>query len=176
MLSGKAQVLEVGCGDAFGSRLVQQEVEKLTALDFDPIFLDNIKSRRDEKWPMETIQHDATKAPIPGKFEAIYSLDVIEHISKELENQFIENILSALDSNGTLIIGCPSLESQQHASPASKIGHINCKSGSELKALMEDYFHNVFLFSMNDEVVHTGFSPMAHYIFVLCCAKKNQPK
>ena len=30
---------------------------------------------------------------------------------------------------------------------------------------MENYFENVFMFSMNDEVVHTGFPPMANYIF-----------
>ncbi|HVA40067.1 MAG TPA: hypothetical protein VNF49_05345, partial [Candidatus Binataceae bacterium] len=36
MLSGKKHVLEVGCGDAFASRIVKQEVGKLTVIDFDP--------------------------------------------------------------------------------------------------------------------------------------------
>ena len=26
---------------------------------------------------------------------------------------------------------------------------------------------------MNDEVLHTGFSPMSHYVFVLASNKKN---
>src|SRR3981189_582572 len=39
MLSGRKNVLEVGCGDAFPSRIVQQEVERLTVTDFDPIFI-----------------------------------------------------------------------------------------------------------------------------------------
>lgn len=39
---------------------------------------------------------------------------------------------------------------------------MNCKSAPNLKALMQEYFHNVFMFSMNDEVVHTGFHKMAH--------------
>jgi hypothetical protein len=30
----------------------------------------------------------------------------------------------------------------------------------------------VFLFSMNDEVVHTGFYPMAHYLFAVCADRK----
>ena len=39
---------------------------------------------------------------------------------------------------------------------------------------MERYFNNVFMFSMNDEVVHTGFHKMAHYIFAVGCnAKKD---
>ena len=45
---------------------------------------------------------------------------------------------------------------------------MNCKDGKELQAVMERHFDNVFLFSMNDEVVHTGFTPMAHYLLALC--------
>jgi hypothetical protein len=32
---------------------------------------------------------------------------------------------------------------------------------------MERHFRTVFIFSMNDEVVHTGFSPMAHYLLAV---------
>ena len=67
----------------------------------------------------------------------------------------------------------PSIESQRYASPQSKEGHINCKSGKELKLLMDKYFYDFFLFSMNDEVVHTGYEKMAHYLFVLCCGVKK---
>jgi hypothetical protein len=42
--------------------------------------------------------------------------------------------------------------------------HVNCKSGPELRALLLRHFRTAFLFSMNDEVVHTGFSPLAHYL------------
>jgi hypothetical protein len=38
--------------------------------------------------------------------------------------------------------------------------------------LFEQYFSRVFVFSMNDEVVHTGFYPMAQYLFVMCTAPK----
>ena len=39
MLDGFQRVLEVGCADAFGTRLVQQAVAHVTAIDFDPISL-----------------------------------------------------------------------------------------------------------------------------------------
>ncbi|MDP6959497.1 MAG: methyltransferase type 12, partial [Planctomycetota bacterium] len=58
-------------------------------------------------------------------------------------------------------------------SSASKAGHVNCKKGPELRTLMERHFHTVFLFSMNDEVVHTGFLPMAQYLLVLCASPKG---
>ena len=97
----------------------------------------------------------------------------MEHIPAEREHEYIENILHSLTDDGTLIVGMPSLESQDYASPASKAGHINCKSGPDLKMIFEQYFHSTLLFSMNDEVVHTGFHAMAHYLFVICSGKKR---
>jgi hypothetical protein len=37
---------------------------------------------------------------------------------------------------------------------------------------MAEYFHHVFIFPMNDEVVHTGFYRMANYLFAVCCSQK----
>jgi SAM-dependent methyltransferase len=172
MLTGYDRVLEVGCADAFGTRIVQQSVGHVTAVDFDPVFIDDVRERQNPNWPMTCVQHDIMIGPVPGEFDAVFSLDVLEHISPENQERFIKNMIAPLRATGALIVGMPSLESQVHASPQSKVGHVNCKSGSALKDDFTKYFENVFLFSMNDEVVHTGFSAMAHYIFVLCCGKK----
>jgi 2-polyprenyl-3-methyl-5-hydroxy-6-metoxy-1,4-benzoquinol methylase len=172
MLSGRGSVAEIGCGDAFGSRIVLQEVSKLHVYDIDPIFVKDIESRQVEKWPLKPAIHNILSGPLPEKYDAIYSLDVIEHIENAQEHLYAENIKRSLAPHGTAIIGAPTLESQTYASPQSKIGHINCKSGKDFKRFFEQHFHQVFLFSMNDEVVHTGFTPMAHYTFALCCEPK----
>jgi 2-polyprenyl-3-methyl-5-hydroxy-6-metoxy-1,4-benzoquinol methylase len=173
MLSGKKFVGELGCGDAFGTRIVMQSTEKVVVYDFDPLFVDDIRQRRSERWPVEAHFHDILEAPLPNLHDGIYSLDVIEHIPRINEHLYLRNLRASLTDDGVLIIGSPSLESQSYASPPSKAGHVNCKSGEELRALLRNYFDNVFLFSMNDEVVHTGFTPMAHYLFAVCCQKKT---
>jgi hypothetical protein len=38
---------------------------------------------------------------------------------------------------------------------------------------IEQHFHSVFVFSMNDEVVHTGFYPMSHYLLGLACHRRG---
>ena len=172
MLSGCRNVGEVGCGDAFGTRVVLQEVPDVTVYDFDPLFIEDIRARRDERWPLKAEVHDIVAGPLPRKHEALFSLDVIEHIAPMNEHAYLANLCKSLTENGLLMIGTPSLESQTYASPPSKAGHINCKTSTELKALLEKYFEHVFVFSMNDEVVHTGFSSMAHYLFALCTAPK----
>jgi len=172
MLSGSQHVLEVGCADAFGTRVVVQEVRKLTAVDFDPVFVEDTNARMSDRWAFECRVHDMLAGPVAGDFDAAYALDVLEHVLPENEERFLRNMAQALGPRGAMIIGMPSLESQPYASPLSKEGHVNCKTMPDLKALMQRFFHNVFMFSMNDEVVHTGYHKMAHYLFALCCGRK----
>lgn len=173
MLSGKHHVLEVGCADAFGSRLVLQEVGRLTAVDFDPVFVDDALSRMEERWQFECRVHDILQGPVPGRFDAAYALDVLEHIAPDLEHRFISNLVASVSAIGIVIIGTPSVQSQAYASPSSVQGHVNCKDGPGLGDLMAGYFDNVLLFSMNDEVVHTGFHAMAHYLFAVCGGRRT---
>ena len=172
MLSGKNNVLEIGCGDAFGTRIVLQEVDQVSAIDFDPVFVGDVNRRMEEVWRLECKVHDILHGPVSGPFDAAYALDVIEHIPKEREERFMYNITASIESNGILIIGTPSIQSQVYASEGSRQGHVNCKDHKELKKLLLSYFHNTSIFSMNDEVVHTGFYPMAHYLFALGVGKK----
>lgn len=172
ILDGRGKVLEIGCADAFGTRLVQQTVGKVTATDIDPVFVEDVKERLNPNWPLDVFVHDLLAGPVPGEFDAAYALDVLEHISPEHERLFIGNMVDSISDTGVLIMGMPSLESQSYASPQSKAGHVNCKTGSRLKETMEMWFHTVFVFSMNDEVVHTGFFPMAHYLLAVCSHKR----
>lgn len=173
MLAEREHVLEVGCADAFGTRIVVQAVKKLTATDFDPVFVADVKQRMDRKWKFDVAEHDLLAGPFPGKYDAAYALDVIEHIQPKDEDVFVGNIVQSLTAHGALILGCPSVQSQAYASPQSKAGHVNCKEGKTMRALLDKFFHNVFVFSMNDEVVHTGYFPMAHYVFGLGCGRKG---
>jgi len=172
MLSGREHVLEVGCADAFGTRIVCQEVGKVTAIDFDPIFVEDANKRMSAKWRFTCFAHDMLAGPVPGKFDGVFALDVLEHIAPESEGKFLENLTASLAPHGVAIIGMPSLESQAYASDISREGHVNCKSMPDLKRNMEKYFFNVFMFSMNDEVVHTGYHKMAQYLMAMCCERR----
>ncbi len=174
MLAGSEHVLEIGCGDAFGTRLVQQTVKELSATDFDEVFLEDVKARMVERWRFTVFLHDLLAGPIPGSYDGMYALDVLEHIRLEDEHTFLKNALAPLTPYGVAIFGMPSLESQIHASPVSRAGHVNCKSMPDFKKTMQRYFYNVFMFSMSDEVVHTGFHPMAHYLLALCAGQRSE--
>jgi SAM-dependent methyltransferase len=168
MLEGADHVLEVGCGDGFGTRIVAQAVRKVTAVDFDPEFIDDARSVAGDRYPISFYRHDMVAAPFPDRFSGAYSLDVLEHVDRANEDGFISNIVASLTQDGVCIIGAPSLESQAYASRMSRLGHVNCKTQAELKDTMLRHFRNVFMFGMNDEVLHTGYAKMTHYNIALC--------
>ena len=172
ILSGYEDVLEVGCGDGFASRLLHPVVSSLTSIDIDPVFIDEARKYSSPDWPVSFHTHDITKGPfLTSKgtlFDAAYSLDVFEHITPNHSDLYAKNVTASLKDNSVFVVGCPSLESQTYASPGSKEGHVNCMNGVDMKAFFSKYFHHTFLFSMNDEVLHTGFTPMAHYNLLLC--------
>jgi hypothetical protein len=160
MLEGYETVAEIGCAEGFASRIVAQSVERLDLYDMDPKYAEVAGGK----------VHDIVlNGPLPRTYDAVFMIDVIEHIDPILEHVAMANIQRSLGAHGVFIAGAPTLEFQKYASSASRAHHVNCRSGQAFKRDMLQYFRNVFHFSMSDEVVHIGFAPMACYSFVLCC-------
>jgi len=169
MLDEKENVIEAGCGDGWCSKLVASTVKNLMLSDYDKRFVDEAIEVNCMVQNIKCIQHDFTNGYIKGDFDAFYCLDVLEHVSKQDESKFIHNAVRSCVQDAIFIFGMPSLESQailpyERRDP----GHINCKSKNEFKQTMKCYFKNVLMFSMNDEVIHTGHDAMSHYIIAVC--------
>ncbi len=173
MLSGLNTVLEIGCGDGFGGAIVAQRVDRLICADINKPLLEDNASRMGHFSNIEYHYHDFREGPYSEKVDAIYLVDVIEHIFIDEEPAFLLNLVASLNDNGICLIGTPNITADQYASEYSKEGHINLKDHESLKAIGENYFKNSFQFGMNDEVVHTGFSPMAHFLWLLCVNPKK---
>ena len=173
ILTGKSKVLEIGAGDGFASKLVLDSVDFLQLTDMKKEFVERIQKLYENESRVEVQIYNPLKDVINKEFDGIYLLDVMEHISEEFDDILLENLVSSLTSTGICIVGMPSMESQKYASEGSLQGHVNCKSGEALRNLFLRYFHNVFVFSMNDEVVHTGYFPMAHYLICIGVSPKK---
>lgn len=172
LIAGTNTVLEVGCGDCFGAPIVAQSVKTLHCTDIDPKTLQDCKSRLSAYSNIDFSYHDFRAEPFPTKVDAFYSVDVLEHIYPSEEEKFLENLVSSLTPDGFSIWGTPNIFSEQYASKYSKLGHVNLKDHESLKNTMQRYFKHVFLFSMNDEVIHTGYHKMSHYLWALCVGLK----
>jgi cyclopropane fatty-acyl-phospholipid synthase-like methyltransferase len=172
MLAGMNEVLELGSGDGFGLPIIAQIVTNVHCIDWDSMYIDGINSRLIDTGYIKNataIVHDINTAPIPyTNLDAIYAIDVIEHFNPDMESIILNRVCYSLSSNGIFIVGTPNKMAAHLATHDSIIGHINLKTAVELKSTMLSYFSNVFLFGMNDEVIHTGHYDMCHYLFALC--------
>jgi 2-polyprenyl-3-methyl-5-hydroxy-6-metoxy-1,4-benzoquinol methylase len=175
ILQGKKRVLEIGCGDGIGLPLIAQAVKHVYCVDWEERPLKSISNRLLQHIKNVTpICLDPTKQKLNLKVDAAFSIDFIEHINSTKEYKLLKNIVGCLPDNGVLITGTPNITAKKYASPCSAIQHINLKSMESLKELMQRYFENVFMFGMNDEVLHTGFAPMCNYIWSVAAGLKKR--
>jgi 2-polyprenyl-3-methyl-5-hydroxy-6-metoxy-1,4-benzoquinol methylase len=173
MLDGLGTVIEVGCGDGFGAPLVAGAVGRFIGTDINPPMLEDIKRRHAFLKNASFEFFDFREKRYPTPVDAFFCVDVIEHIYPAEEAAFLGNLVGSLGEHGIALIGTPNKTAEQYASPWSKAAHVNLKTHGELKALAQRHFHNVFMFGMNDEVVHTGYPAMCHFLWALCVAPRR---
>lgn len=168
----ETSILELGCSEGLGTMMLAQSGANVTAVDFDKPAV---------TWAKKNLKKENVRflyANFLGKsfgtFDAVVSIDVIEHILQKDEKSYVETIAANLHRRGCCIVGTPNVTSQKYSSPQSREGHVNMFSAERLKRLFERHFHNVFSFGMNDEILHTGYSPLCHYLFVLACDPRER--
>lgn len=158
----KNSILELGCSEGIGISILKPEYYLGIDIDEDAI------SVARNNYPNHNFFIDNFLNKQYGYFDLILSLDVIEHIPPDLEADFFNTCKNNLSENGIVIIGTPNKSAEQYASEASKAGHINLYDHYRLRNSAKNYFKHVFMFGINDEIVHVGFEHMRHYIMAVC--------
>ena len=129
--TSKRRVLELGCNEGLGTLLLAQTAKEVVGIDFDAKAI---------KWAKDNLKKDNLAfisdnflGKRLGRFDAVVSLDVIEHIPCEKEDEFLSTIYDNLNDNGFCIIGTPNIAASKYASQASRVGHVNLYDQQRLK-------------------------------------------
>ena len=169
ILSKNDKVLDLGCGNGYGSYFFSKIAKQVTGLD---LYADVKKAQNLFNAPnIKFVQGDIVAPPnviAQNRFSAITAIDVIEHFYRGDGENIIEMYSRLLTENGIFIIGTPSKFSQSYRSKISKENHCYEYEPEELNDICGKFFGRTILLSMNDEIVHTGFSKLAWFFFVLC--------
>lgn len=167
----EAEVLELGCSEGLGAPLLSEFGRHYTGVDADGEAI--AVARRNWGGERVTFLEDDFLGKKYGHFDSVVSLDVVEHVSPDAGAAFVDTLADNLNEEGVCVVGTPNATASAYASEASRQAHVNLFDGARLSQTLGRRFNNVFLFAMNDEVVHTGFLPMAHYLLAVACYRKE---
>lgn len=172
MIGVNKEILDVGCSEGLGTLLLAEQARRVHAIDID----EEAITFAQENFTSDALSFHTADMLIdtfPGPFDAVVSFDVIEHIFPDNARRFFEKTTEALKPEGLTIVGTPNKTADQYASATTRSGHVNLYTAERLQAELAEWFENVFMFSVNDEVIHTGFSPMAHYLLAMGVTPKR---
>ncbi len=171
MIRPKDRVLEVGSGSGLGAIFLSQHCRSVTGLEIKEHEVKEARSisRREnvDFKLMDFFEYSEDK-----KYDVIVLLDVLEHMNEDNGRKLIKKAVKHLHGTGFLVVGTPSCYAYEYQSDLSKAAHVKLYDQQELIEIVENYYGRAITFSMNDEMVHTGFSKLAWYYIILGFAPK----
>ncbi len=162
-------VLEVGSGSGLGTIFLGQHCAQVTGIEVKKTEVEEALSIPHPP-SVDFVQGDLFDLPPSRPYDVVVALDVIEHMPVEQGHDLVRAMAERIKPTGMLVIGTPSVYSYEFQGPLSRASHVKCYDQPELVDLIEHYFGRTLAFSMNDELVHTGYHKMAWYYFVVALA------
>lgn len=165
LLNLNDNILDAGCGMGIGSVMLSKFVKSIKGIDNDNNLIKYCSNTYKNINNLSFEVNDLKK--LSGQYDGIVCMDVIEHFTKNNGKIVINNLFNALNDNGIIIIGTPNINSQKYSSEIRKLSHLYEYSYDILNKTILYNSKRFIIFSMTDEIVSTGFSPMAWYFIAV---------
>lgn len=100
------RVLDLACGDGYGSNMLSQNAKSVTGIDYDLQTIQNARVKYKKQKNVKFARVDFVKSfPALGKFDVVVSFQAIEHF-KDL-NDYLSKIKKLLKKGGVFIVSTP---------------------------------------------------------------------
>lgn len=166
-------VLEIGSGSGVGAMFLAQHCRSVLGIDLKEHEVN--EARGINKRPNVRFEvGDFFDLPAEASFDTIVNLDVVEHLPEAEGERLIERTTRHLRDTGMLVLGTPSIHSYPYQSALSQAAHVRCYDLDELTAIVGRHYGRILRFSMNDELVHTGFSKLAWFYLLFAFYPRRQ--
>jgi len=157
------KVLDFGCGTGYGTKVLKEYFEEVSAFDVVDEKDLGISEERGIITDFNKLKNEY--------YDVITCFEVIEHLDEPTQIELMERLHKHLNKNGTLFIStvrkidpAPTLNRQ--------IEHIRELTFKELYDYCKIHFNNVFTFGQVDQIISTFYHEnMYHFVFV-CTGKK----
>lgn len=141
-------VLEVGCGEGYGTFYLSKNVKKIIALDTDKSIIEKAKEKYNSK-NIEFREYNGENIPYEDNlFDVVISFQVIEHIRDD--RKFVKEIHRVLKKGGKYILTTPNrkLRLKNGERPWNRF-HIREYSVEMLEKLLSPFFNSITLYGVD---------------------------
>ncbi len=146
-------VLEVGCGEGYGTNLLAKKVGKIIGLDVDKKTIDHATKKYGSENCIFSL-YDGKIIPYKGSiFDAVVSFQVIEHVRDDAN--YVSEIFRVLKPEGIFLVTTPNAtyRIQQGQKPWNRY-HIREYYPDELETVLKNMFSDITIWGIcsTDEV------------------------
>ena len=136
---GGRDVLDVACGEGYGSALLARAARRVTGADIAPALILHARSRYAGIANLDFCQADCATLPFPdASFDVVVTFETIEHIAAQ--EAFLDEIRRVVRPGGLVILSCPNKVEYTDKRGVTNEFHIRELYRDELAALLAPRF------------------------------------
>ena len=162
------RVLDAGCGHGLGTVFLRPFCRTAVGVDADGELIAHCRESYGDLDRVSFEVADVRDLPHGEPYDAVVSMDVIEHLSVADGRRMLESIHRETRPGGLVVVGTPNARSAEFASARRRATHEHEYGFGEFKQTLQDVFGRAMVFSMTDETVGTGFGELAWYLMGVC--------
>lgn len=151
LVEGKT-VLDIACGEGYGSFLMASVANQVFGIDINPELVDHAS----QKYRRENIhyqQGSVSQVPLESNsVDIIISFETLEHVSEDVQLQFLKEVKRVLRANGTFIVSTPNKKNYTERYDNRNKFHLHELQKDDFEALLKSYFGHVCLYDQGLEV------------------------
>ncbi len=140
------KVLDIACGEGYGSDMLAEVASSVCGVDIseEAVLHAKNKYKRDN---LSFLTGSVADIPFDNEsFDIIISFETIEHVSEDLQIQFLNEIKRVLKKDGFLIISSPDKLYYSDMAGFKNIYHVKELYEEEFSAILKKYFKNINMY------------------------------
>lgn len=156
--AGKA-VLDIACGEGYGSALLARNAVSVTGMDIDPVCIEKAKKKY-VAGNLRFVAANALSTTLPDQtFDLVVSFETLEHLDEQ--DQLLRELKRVLKPGGLLLISTPDKAQYTDQNGYRNPFHKKELYKTDFDTLLRQYFNHVTLLSQSvchSSVIRTGSS------------------
>ena len=152
LVKGKV-ALDAACGEGYGSKILADAAQRVIGVDISEDAVNRARKAYSDQTNLSFIAESVADLSLPDEsVDIVVSFETIEHISEELQQEFLEQIHRVLKKDGLLVMSTPNKEIYSNLHNYHNEFHVKEFYKEDFLAFLHQKFTNIVLYNQYFEV------------------------